>query len=195
MSLSRQFSLFGAEAATPGPLDLEGLLAGAGQVTRMGGTARVSIVVDAPWRAAALLRECEVRELAATWEPSTIEGHFGVRTAYSAALAPLGARWLRGAVKAPPPGLSLDGPRLRLWLIAAGKPDGARGYSLRLGSADGQETWKAVGAALTALGLSVALVGPRSGGPAYRTVGLRLLGRLSELVGERPAQVPADMWP
>jgi hypothetical protein len=142
-----------------------------------------------------LLEECAVRELTATWEPATIEGHLGVRTAYSAALAPLGVRWLRGAVKASPRGLSLDGPRLRLWLMAAGAPDGPRGYSLRLGPADGQETWNAVGTALAALGLSAVLVGPRAGGPAYRTVGRRLLGRLSELVGEPPVQVPAGMWP
>ena len=48
---SRQLSLFGVEARPPNPLDLEGLLAGAGQVSRMGGTARVSIVVGDAWRA------------------------------------------------------------------------------------------------------------------------------------------------
>src|SRR4051794_27314860 len=114
----RQLSLFGVEARPPSPLDLEGLLAGPGQVTRMGGTARVSIVVDVPWRAAVLRAECALRGLVATVESA--DGHLALRTAYSSALAPLGARWLRGAVKHPPDGFALDGRRLRLWAVAAG---------------------------------------------------------------------------
>ncbi len=71
-------SLFGVEARPPTPLDLEGLLAGAGQVTRMGGTARVSIVVGEPWRAAALQAECALRGLAATVEAAPAEEPPGV---------------------------------------------------------------------------------------------------------------------
>jgi len=48
--VGRQLSLFGVEAGSPVPEDLEGLLAGPGQVVRMGGTARVSVVVDELWR-------------------------------------------------------------------------------------------------------------------------------------------------
>lgn len=127
--LPRQLSLFGVEARPPNPLDLEGLLAGAGQLTRMGGTARVSLVVDAPWRAAALRAECALRGVASIVGPPD-DGFTDFRTAYSAALAPLGARWLRGAEKCPPEHFVLDGRRLRLWVIAAGAPDGAHAFHL-----------------------------------------------------------------
>ena len=50
----KQLNLFGVEAAAPRPADLAGLLAGPGQVVRMGGTARVSVVVDTLWGFAAL---------------------------------------------------------------------------------------------------------------------------------------------
>jgi len=66
MSVIRQLSVFGVEMQPPGPSDLAGLLAGGGQVVRMGGTARVAIAVDDPWRAAVLVAECERRGLAAT---------------------------------------------------------------------------------------------------------------------------------
>jgi hypothetical protein len=203
VSLGRQLSVFGVEARPASPLDFEGLLAGAGQVVRMGGTARVSIVVDAPWRARALLREARLRGLAATCEPATVEGHIGFRTAYSTALAPLGTGWLRGAVKYPPAGFALDGRRLRLWTIAAGGPDGAAAFALRLGASDGagdlpgrtdDAVWGMVGAALAAAGLPAVLLGPRAGGPAYRIVGRRRLARLAELVGEAPAGTLSGGW-
>ena len=119
MRVARQLSLFGVEAAAPAPEDLEGLLAGPGQVTRMGGTARVSVVVDELWRAQVLHAELRTRGLAVTCV-STVDDHIGVRTAYTTALASMGTAWLRGAVKVPPPGFGLDGRRLRLWFAAAG---------------------------------------------------------------------------
>jgi hypothetical protein len=193
--VARQLSLFGVEAQPPSPLDLEGLLAGGGQVVRMGGTARVSIVVDAPWRARALAAECAQRDLSATCEPATVEGHLGVRTAYATTLAPLATAWLRGAVKHPPTGFTLDGRRLRLWATAAGSPEGTQAYVLALGVSDGPTVWGAVGAALAAAGLPAVLLGPRAGGPAYRIVGRRRLGRLAELVGEPPPHAPVGHWP
>jgi hypothetical protein len=186
-------SLFGVEARPASPLDFEGLLAGSGQVVRMGGTARVSIVVEDAWRARSLLAEAAQRGLAATCEPATVEGYIGFRTAYSTALASLGSSWLRGALKHPPTGFALDGRRLRLWAIAAGGPDGATAFTLRLGVSD-ESCWDAVGAALAAAGLPSALLGPRAGGPAYRIVGRRRLARLAELVGDRPAETPAAGW-
>lgn len=204
MSLGRQLSLFGVEARPASPLDLEGLLAGAGQVVRMGGTARVSIVVADAWRARALLRETATRGLAATCEKATVEGHIGVRTAYSSVLAPLARSWLRGAVKHPPPGFALDGRRLRLWAIAAGAPDGAHAFTFQLGATDGagapsfaaadDQLWGIVGAALAAAGLPAVLLGPRAGGPAYRIVGRRRLARLAELVGDHPPEARPDQW-
>src|SRR5205807_8604819 len=98
--VGRQLSLFGVEAGPPVPEDLEGLLAGPGQVVRMGGTARVSVVVDERWRAQVLGQEIRARALQVTCV-STVEDHIGVRTAYSTLLAPLAAAWLRGAVKVP----------------------------------------------------------------------------------------------
>jgi hypothetical protein len=65
----RQLSLFGVEAAEPSPADLAGLLAGPGQLVRMGGTARVSVRVDAAWRVHALIPELVVRGFTASWVP------------------------------------------------------------------------------------------------------------------------------
>jgi hypothetical protein len=189
----RQLSLFGVEAARPEPGDLAGLLAGAGQVTRMGATARVSVVVDHPWRATTLIAECARRSLAAT-VVSTIEEHIEVRTAFSAALAPLADDWLRGDVKMPPPGLVLDGRALRLWAESGGRCEGTTSYVLPLGAAD-EPAWSSVGAALAALGLRGQLVSPRSGGTSYRIVGRRRVARLAEMIGDPPKQAPPGAWP
>jgi hypothetical protein len=188
----RQLSLFGVEARAPSAADLEGLLAGPGQVVRMGGTARVSIVVADLWRAKVLVSEVRARGLVATCV-ATADQHIGVRSAYSTALAPLGRAWLRGAVKTPPEGFMLDGRQLRLWLAAVGTPD-EQGFTLALGATD-EPTWGPVGAALAALGLAPVLLGPRAGGPAYRIAGRRRLARLRELVGEAPADAPPGEWP
>jgi hypothetical protein len=199
----RQLSLFGVEAAEPGPGDLAGLLAGPGQVERMGGTARVSVLVDAAWRVHVLVAELTARGLSTTWE--AVESRLLVRTAFTAALAPLAAAWLASPAgsasspKLPPPGFHLNGPRLRLWVAAAGSQD-PPGFLLRLGSAD-EATWGPVGGALAAAGLPAVLVGPGAAtssdtaGPAYRIIGRRRLARLAELVGERPPAAPADLWP
>ncbi|MEV1287764.1 hypothetical protein [Micromonospora sp. NPDC049679] len=188
----RQLSLFGVEAAEPSPADLAGLLAGPGDVVRMGGTARVSIVVDAAWRVHVLVAEFAARGLGATWVPADA-GRLAVRTAYAMTLAGLAAGWLRGAVKRPPPDFHLTGPRLRLWAAAAGSVE-QPGYVLRLGPAQ-EACWEQVGAALAAVGLPAALLDPGSGGPAYRITGRRRLARLGELVGDRPAAAPAAEWP
>jgi hypothetical protein len=188
----KQLNLFGVEAAPPAPADLEGLLAGPGQVVRMGGTARVSVVVTDLWRARVLHAELALRGVPATLV-AIAEQHIGVRTAYSTTLAPLGRAWLRGAVKLPPPGFGLDGRRLRLWVIAAGLGD-QLGFTLRLGE-DDEPAWESVGVALAGVGLPAVLLGNRAGGPAYRIAGRRRIGRLAELVGDRPAEVPEEAWP
>jgi hypothetical protein len=193
MPVSGQLNLFGVEARPPSATDLEGLLAGAGSVVRLGGTARVSVVVDAAWRVRVLAAEFNLRELATSWEPDT-EGHFAVRTAYSSALAPLATRWLKGALKRPPRGLALDGRKLRLWLAAGGSPDDQGGFTLTLGPGD-EAVHEPVGAALAGLGLAPVLLGSRAEGPAYRIVGRRRLARLAELVGEPPQDSPPDGWP
>ncbi|MBO4207854.1 hypothetical protein, partial [Micromonospora echinofusca] len=176
----RQLSLFGAEAADPSPADLAGLLAGPGEIVRMGGTARVSVTVAEAWRVHVLVAELTRRGLAPTWEPAGGEGGHEVRTAYATTLAPLGTAWLVDGVKQPPPGFHLNGRRLRLWTAAAGVPEPG-GYRLHLGVAD-EPWWPAVGRALAAIGLPAVLVGTGAGGPAYRMTGRRRTARLAELV-------------
>ncbi|TDB74810.1 hypothetical protein [Micromonospora sp. KC723] len=188
----RQLSLFGTEAADPSIADLAGLLAGPGEVVRMGRTARLSIPVDAAWRVHVLVAELRSRGLAATWE-TTGERRFVVRTSYLRTLAPLATAWLDASQrKRPPEGFHLNGRRLRLWLAAAGAADPS-GFLLGLAEGD-REWWPTVRAALAVVGLPAAVLEPGAGGPALRITGRRL-ARLAELVGERPSTVPPELWP
>ncbi len=189
----RQLVFFGAEAAEPTVADLAGLLAGPGEVVRMGGTARLSVRVDAAWRVHVLVAELALRGLAASWEPIGDERH-AVRTSYTRVVQPLAVAWLHGPVKRPPATFHLTGRRLRLWLAAAGTPEPSGGFLLGLGEGD-QECWEPIGTALAAAGLDGALIGPGEGGPGYRISGRRRLGRLAELVGGPPRAAPADAWP
>ncbi|MET7752519.1 hypothetical protein [Micromonospora sp. NPDC005367] len=188
----RQLVFFGAETVEPTVADLAGLLAGPGEVGRMGGTARLSMVVDAPWRVHVLVAELAQRGIAASWELTEDERH-AVRTSYTRALKPLAVAWLHGAAKRPPAGFHLNGRRLRLWLAAAGEVD-PPGCRLRLGAAD-EECWDPVGRALAAVGLAGELLDPAAGGPAYLITGRTRLRRLAELVGERPPTAPPLTWP
>ncbi|MEU5903938.1 hypothetical protein ABZ780_06135 [Micromonospora sp. NPDC047467] len=189
----RQLVFFGAEAAEPTVADLAGLLAGPGEVVRMGGTARLSVRVDAAWRVHVLVAELALRGLAASWEPTEDERHT-VRTSYTRVLKPLAVAWLHGTVKRAPAVFHLTGRRLRLWVAAAGTPEPPGGYLLRLGDGD-QDSWDAIGAALAAAGLSGPLLGPDEGGPAYRITGRRRLTRLAELIGRPPPSTPPNTWP
>jgi hypothetical protein len=188
VSLNRQLAIFSADSSRPSVNDLAGLLIGPGQVVRMGGTARVSVVVDAPWRVHALAAEFAVRGLDTSWVP-TVEEHFGVRTAYTGVLAPLASVWLPAAVKQPPANFFLDGVRLRLWFAAAGAlTDGA--VLLRLGAHDLNCAVPALRALLT-----LAVPAELLRGPVLRITGRRRLARVAELVGDRPAMAPPDAWP
>jgi hypothetical protein len=195
-----QPSLFGVVASDPTPEDLAGVLAGPGELSRLGGTARVSVTVDAAWRVHVLVAELALRRLPASWEPSGEA--FVVHSAYTTRLLGLAAAWRDG----PPPGLHLNGQALRLWVAAAGTPS-EDGFLLGLRSntppaplrgappppgAAGEPAWSAVGAALSAAGLAAALV---VAGPAYRITGRRRLARLAELVGDSPPTAPPDTWP
>jgi hypothetical protein len=187
-----QLSFFTAGAQAPDVADVEGLLAGPGQVVTVGAQARVSVVADAQWRVETLLAAFAERGLGGS-RATSVEGHEAVRTDFRAELLPLARAWARGAVKAPPPGFVLDGPRLRLWVAASGRSDD-HGYVLPLGEAD-LASWEAVGGALAAAGLAATLIGPRGGGPAYRVTGRKRLLRLAELVGDPPAGVGPGEWP
>ncbi|MFG1838746.1 hypothetical protein ACGFH8_09970 [Micromonospora sp. NPDC049175] len=189
----RQLVFFGAEAAEPTVADLAGLLAGPGEVVRMGGTARLSVQVDAAWRVHVLVAELASRGLAASWEPTEGERH-AVRTSYTRVLKPLAAAWLHGTAKRPPATFHLTGRRLRLWLAAAGTPEPPDGFLLRVG-ADDRECWEPIGVALAAAGLAGTLLSPGEGDPAYQITGRRRLARLAELVGRPPRAAPAGAWP
>lgn len=192
-------SLFSAGAREPQLADLDGLLAGSGQVVRRGQEARVSVVVTDAWRVTALVSELHALELEPELEDGAADDSgrarigVAVRTPWLEALRPLADAWTRGAVKLPPPGWELDGPRLRWWCLADGSAAPAM-YTLALGPND-QQAWAPVGAALAGAGVPGLLVGPRADGPAYRIVGQRRLTRLRELVGEPPAGAQANDWP
>ncbi|WP_327023185.1 hypothetical protein [Micromonospora sp. NBC_01739] len=189
----RQLVFFGAETAEPSVADLAGLLTGPGEVHRMGGTARLSVVVGAAWRVHVLITELAQRGVRATWTP-TEDQRYAVRTAYTRVIVPLAAAWLRGPTQQPPPGFQLDGRRLRLWLATAGVIDSPDTVVLHLGGLD-PGRWAVVGAALVAAGLVGELVEPEAGGPAYRIAGRRGMRRLAELVGEPPPAAPPGAWP
>jgi hypothetical protein len=187
-----QLSLFGATAREPALTDLDGLLAGNGQVVRRDGTARLSVVVAEPWRADVLAHQM-AEQLGLAVETAPAELGTTVRTPWLPDLLAVADAWSRGAVKVPPPGWVLDGARLRWWCLAEGVA--APGvYTLHLGASD-QQSWLAVGSALAIAGVPGVLVGPRADGPAYRIVGRKRLGRLVELVGDAPAGVPSIAWP
>jgi hypothetical protein len=183
-----QPSLFGVEATDPTPEDLAGLLAGPGELGRLGGTARIRVPVADGWRVHVLIAELALRTLPASW--SAHDDEFVVRTAYTTRLLPLAAAWSAG----PPPGLHLNGPALRLWVAAAGSPS-PDGFRLGL-HPDRQPDWAPLGAALAAAGLAAALVvSGSSDPPAYRITGRKRLARLAEMVGGRPTAAPPDTWP
>ena len=271
----RQLSIFGAETTEPSPADLAGLLAGPGRLDRMGGTARVSVRVDAAWRVHVLVGELVRRGLVVTWLPvetaqitnqpldgtahqsptadttpdqptrptgpaeaeqpdldpaeidpaeydeepaSAVIGGaarspeaptspdrassdpdpdssdpddaprggdvaFEIRTAYSSRLNGLARSWPAAADH-----LFLSGPRLRLWVAAAGRPL-AGGYALGL---DPSEDPAMADAALVRAGLAGTV---SDDGRYYLILGRKRLTRLAELVGERPKQAPDGLWP
>jgi hypothetical protein len=188
-----QLSFYSAEANPPKLSDLAGLLCGQGQVVSFGGTAaRLSVVVDVPWRAEAIAAACAERGVD-TELTSSEEGNPLVRTAFRADLVGLLVDWTRGAVKAVPAGLALDGAALRLWVMAAGRfTDG--GYLLAL-DPRAPDTHEPLGGALARCGLAATMLGVRGGGPGLRVSGQRRLNRLAELVGPAPRQVSEGYWP
>lgn len=188
-----QLSFFSAEANTPSVADLAGLLCGHGQVVSFGNTAaRLSVVVDEQWRADALAEAFAERGVEAELTVSE-EEHPLVRTAFRADLIPLATAWTKGAVKAVPVGLTLDGARLRLWALAAGRwSDG--GYLLAL-DPHAPDTHEPLGGALARCGLAATMLGARGGGPGLRVSGQRRLNRLAELVGLPPVEPAQAHWP
>ncbi len=194
-----QLAFFSAELDEPSLDDLGGLLAAHGQSSRVAGSGsgtggtRVSIVLSAPWRAAAVVEEMKACGVDTELTESD-EGNPLARSALTPLLAALHATWSRGAVKAVPAGW-VPGPRaLRLWTIAAGSSDAGH-YQLGL-DPHAPDTHAQLATALMRTGIAPTLVGTRIHSPALRISGRRRLARLCEYVGEAPpfAGAPAD-WP
>ena len=173
-----QFSLFGAAAVEPVIADLDGIvLAGGHWVSAaVDGVrcARLSVLVDAAWRADALVGELLERGLDAEQVPN---GHAGeqsglidVRTALSAELLVGAERWTRGARISPPPDFVLSPGGLRLWAIARGTRDDA-GYLLGTPAVDGP-LHRVAGAQLAGVGLTAVSLGER-GHAGWRITGIK----------------------
>jgi hypothetical protein len=187
-----QLSLFSADARPPRCGDVAGLLCGPGQVVRFGGgeQARLSIVLADPSRAPALAAACAAVGIEV--DPVLTEsGATALRSAFRCDLAGLAQAWTHGAVKSVPREWQLDGAALRLWAIAAGRPDEQGGYLLGL-DPHAPQTHLPLIAATTRLGIPPARV---SRGPALRISGTRRVGRLVELVGPAPPAMAASDWP
>ena len=188
-----QLSFYSAEANAPALEDLAGLLCCQGQVVSFGGTAaRLSVVLDEPWRAEAVVSACAERGVSTELTASDQDLPL-VRTAFRADLVGLLVDWTRSGRKAVPAGLALDGAMLRLWVMAAGRyTDG--GFRLAL-DPRAPDTHEPLGGALARCGLAATMLGVRGGGPALRISGQRRLNRLAELVGAPPVETPEGEWP
>lgn len=188
-----QLSFFSAESVPPSVTDLTGVLAGPGQIVVVGEGARLSVVVDATWRAVALAELIGeaglMSEVTRTEEDTPL-----VRTAVDARLRALARAWTRGAVKTVPPQW-LPGPReLRAWTLAAGSAEDDR-YLLGL-DPHAPDTYEPLASAMMRVGIAPTLIGTRGGHPALRITGRRRLSRLVENVGESPADPEAlRQWP
>lgn len=168
----RQLVIFSADSARPSTRDLSGLLMGAGELTTMGGTARVSVLVSPAWRVHALAAEFISRGLTISWDTHN-DNFYWVRTSYSSALTTLTIPSF------------LDGPRLRLWFIAAGSLEEDT-IVLRLAN-----NHALARPALAPLGLDGAI----ERGPVIRIEGAGKRTRLADLIGERPPTAPTSAWP
>jgi hypothetical protein len=188
-----QLSFFSAESVPPAVGDLTGALAAPGQIVAVGGGARLSVVVDQPWRAQALAEMIDDTGLAAEIT-HTDEDTPLVRTAVDVRLCVIAREWTRGAVKTVPP-LWLPGPReLRAWILAAGNRQADR-YLLGL-DPHAPDTHSPLASALMRVGIAPALIGTHGARPVLQISGRRRLSRLVENVGEPPDAVEALLcWP
>lgn len=178
-----QFSLFGAAAASPSLADLDGVLLAGGHWVRSADTARLSVVVADRWRADALADEFAQRVVDGPDAVLPAEGGWSARTGFSDALAHEATRWTRGANEGAPADFALTAGGLRLWTIAAGRPDEG-GFLLATHRTD-PGLQLAAGAQLSRLGVAAVSIGAR-GGPGWRITSAKRLRRFVELVGAPP---------
>ncbi|BDY27521.1 MULTISPECIES: hypothetical protein [Mycolicibacterium] len=193
-----QLSFFSAESVPPAVTDLTGVLAGPGQIVVVGSgekqTARISVVVDEPWRADALAEMFGQAGLAAEIA-RTDENTPLVRTALDPQLVPIAREWTRGAVKTVPPTWLPGSRELRAWALAAGEPEADDRYLLGL-DPHAPDTHAPLASAMMRVGIAPTLIGTRGSHPALRISGRRRLSRLVENVGEPPGDAAAlAHWP
>ncbi|HEY7595649.1 MAG TPA: hypothetical protein VH969_21025 [Actinophytocola sp.] len=187
-----QLSFYSADANPPARGDIAGLLCGPGRLVSFGGvTARLSVPVPEAWRGQALRRALADRGVDATLYTSG-DGLL-LRTAFRRDLTALAAAWTAGTEKTCPPGVTLGGAALRLWVLAAGEwTDGS--YLLRLDPA-APDTHETLAGVVTACGLPAHPYNAEDGGPGLRISGRRRLARLAELVGRPPSAAAESHWP
>ncbi|MGV0744214.1 hypothetical protein [Mycolicibacterium sp. XJ870] len=193
-----QLSFFSAESVPPAVADLTGMLAGPGQIVLVGSgsqqAARISVVVDAPWRAQGLAEMIGQAGLAPEIA-RTDENNPLVRTALEPQLVPIARDWTRGAVKTVPAQWLPASRELRAWTLAAGTPEAADRYLLGL-DPHAPDTHATLASALMRVGIAPTLIGTRGAHPALRISGRRRLSRLVENVGEPPGDAAAlAHWP
>ncbi|GAA4911201.1 hypothetical protein EV188_10364 [Actinomycetospora succinea] len=144
------------------------------------------------WRVRALC--CALRARGVPAEVGRAEdGRPEVRTAFRADLVDLARAWTcGGGMKHVPDGFVLDGPRLRLWVLAAGALDG-KAYTLGL-DPDAPGSGDRLLTASRHAGLGATLAGAART-PVLRIVGRRRHGRLGELLGRPPRDLADGVWP
>ncbi len=177
----------------PAVSDLTGMLAAGGQVIVVADGARLSVVVDAPWRAqgiAEMIADAGLEpEISRTDEDTPL-----VRTSVDPRLVTIAREWTRGAVKTVPTNWLPGSRELRAWVLAAGRPEADR-YLLGL-DPHAQDTHSPLASAMMRVGIAPTLIGTRGAHPALRISGRRRLSRLVENVGESPDDPEAlSQWP
>ena len=192
-----QLSFFSADEHVSDPSDLEGALAATGQSTLAGDRARVSVVLDADWRAEALetlMREAGLQPIRSSAGP---DGRCTVSSGESPALAPVVRRWRKGAVSAVPEGWTPTAGALRVWFISAGEltADGVVELGIDAVLENHAPRRDALRAALERAGIRSTYVGSKGGGPLLRLGTARARRRLAEHLGRAPAEVPPELWP
>ncbi|GAA1996035.1 hypothetical protein JL107_07335 [Nakamurella flavida] len=184
-----QLSHLSADLVAPRAADLSGLLAAGAHLARAAAGWVMVVSVDADWRARALHRELQVRDV-----PVEFGGSGGVlqlRTAPTAAVDRLAEHWAGGRML--PDGFVPGPGALRCWTLAAGRPD-RPGFRLGLDPAAPQ-LHIGLAAACAELGLAASLLGGSATDPALRIVGRRRLDRLADLVGTPPPGCPPGEFP
>lgn len=186
-------SLFSAETDDAAIDDLAGLLATHGQSVHTQIGARISVVVPELWRAQAICRDITAIGIAAEVSESE-EGSPLARSEANPRLTALHRRWSSGAVKSVPDGWTPSPRALRLWVLAAGRPEGIH-YVLGL-DPHAPDTHAPLATSLMRVGMAPTLVGAQGRQPALRITGRKRRTRLLETVGAPPQDPTARAaWP